>query len=334
MNCHKAGDLLSAYIDGELAGRHTQALETHLTACAGCREELETLRSAIALLEAPMTPARPEGLLEEFKAQYLPRAEAASAPRWGFRLPVMPKIEWPSMGSVLVPMGGMAAAAAALFVVLHNQPAVIQPPATRTQVASSAGPATEVAAAKVAETPALEDRSSRVDAENVEAVLGTPPAARKQEAPARPPKPVAARSERRRSRAQTVKAAPAAPRRARRSAPVLAEAPRSERRNTPRRSGTLYAKQVVPAATASDKALLEVLRSHEPGVPTEESLWADQVVVIHRKAATAVVDDSFAQVTCTNVKTGEVKSVTFGAPVAPAPPAGPEPGAISDSPDQ
>src|SRR5437773_2053184 len=113
MTCEKAGDLLSAYIDGELAGRQCEALETHLCGCESCREELDTLKNAIAFLEAPKSFARPEGLLEEFKAKYLPEAEAAStAPRWGFRLPAMPKFEWPSLGRVLLPMGGMAAAAA------------------------------------------------------------------------------------------------------------------------------------------------------------------------------------------------------------------------------
>src|SRR5438309_10487400 len=127
MNCQKAGDLLSTYIEGELTGRQGEALETHLGRCAGCREELATLRSAIALLKAPRTLVRPEGLLEEFKAKYLPEAE--TAPRWAVRLPVMPKIEWPSLGRVMLPMGGLAAAAAALLVTLHSQQVVVGPSA-------------------------------------------------------------------------------------------------------------------------------------------------------------------------------------------------------------
>src|SRR5436309_8424121 len=104
MTCEKAGDLLSAYIDGELAGRQCSALETHLGGCEGCREELDTLKNAVALLEAPKSFARPEGLLEEFKAKYLPQASAgAETPRWGFRLPALPKVEWPSLGRVMVP---------------------------------------------------------------------------------------------------------------------------------------------------------------------------------------------------------------------------------------
>ena len=127
MNCQKAGDLLSAYIDGELVGRRGRSLETHLTGCVGCREELDTLRSALALLEAPKTMVRAEGLLEEFKTQYLPEAEAAAAGKWSFRLPAMPRLEWPTMGRVMFPMGGIAAAAAALLVAFHGQPTGVTP---------------------------------------------------------------------------------------------------------------------------------------------------------------------------------------------------------------
>jgi len=64
MNCQKAGDLLSTYIEGELTGRQGEALETHLGRCAGCREDMATLRSAVSLLKAPSTLLRPKRLLE------------------------------------------------------------------------------------------------------------------------------------------------------------------------------------------------------------------------------------------------------------------------------
>src|SRR5260370_35551339 len=75
---------------------------------------------------------RPEGLLGEFRAKYVRDAEAAPAPRWGIRIPVMPKIAWPALSQVMVPMGGLAAAAAAArLVALHSQPMGAQhgPPA-------------------------------------------------------------------------------------------------------------------------------------------------------------------------------------------------------------
>jgi anti-sigma factor RsiW len=315
MNCQKAGDLLSAYIDGELAGRQVQAVETHLTACAGCREELETLRSALLLLEAPKTPVRPEGLLEEFKAQYLPRAEAASAPLWGFRLPALPKMEWPSLGRVLVPMGGMAAAAATLLVVMNSRPAGGPPPAGPAAVASSTGPATRVAHVPGAEGPAVDRGASVID---TAVAAPVPSVVRERLVPDERRTPVAVRSERRQSRPLTAKAIPASRRRARRSASLIAAAPRPVRRNPRRSPGTLYARQVVPAAPVTDTQLLEVIRRHEAVEPSEESRWSDQVVVFRRKAAAEVVEEGFAEVTCKNLKTGQVKSMTIGSPVAPA----------------
>ena len=43
-------DDLSAYIDGQLGPNRNEALERHLAGCVACREELEELRSVVALL--------------------------------------------------------------------------------------------------------------------------------------------------------------------------------------------------------------------------------------------------------------------------------------------
>ena len=43
-------DDLSAYIDGQLGPRRKEALESHLAECGACRDELEELRSVVALL--------------------------------------------------------------------------------------------------------------------------------------------------------------------------------------------------------------------------------------------------------------------------------------------
>jgi hypothetical protein len=56
----------------------------------------------------------------------------------------------------------------------------------------------------------------------------------------------------------------------------------------------------------------------EEAVPTPESQWADQVVVIRRKAAVDAAGDGFAEASCKNLKTGEVKAAAIGVPTEPA----------------
>ena len=43
--------LLNAYLDGELHGRRLREMETHLAACADCRDELKELRLVSELLQ-------------------------------------------------------------------------------------------------------------------------------------------------------------------------------------------------------------------------------------------------------------------------------------------
>lgn len=77
--------LLSAYLDGELAGAEERVVEDHLAACPGCRADLDGLRSVVARLRdlQRATPpaalghavarrvaleARPEGLVGRLEA--------------------------------------------------------------------------------------------------------------------------------------------------------------------------------------------------------------------------------------------------------------------------
>ncbi len=48
--------LLNAYLDGELHGTRLRAMETHLAACAACRNELRELRLVSNLLQADPVP--------------------------------------------------------------------------------------------------------------------------------------------------------------------------------------------------------------------------------------------------------------------------------------
>lgn len=50
LNHHRAGQLLSAYLDGELLPRESAAVQEHLLECAVCRGAYEQLRATKALL--------------------------------------------------------------------------------------------------------------------------------------------------------------------------------------------------------------------------------------------------------------------------------------------
>lgn len=58
MNCQKVQSLISAYLDGELAGQEMLAIRHHLTDCTECAEEYESLL-AIKRTFGKMRPMRP-----------------------------------------------------------------------------------------------------------------------------------------------------------------------------------------------------------------------------------------------------------------------------------
>jgi hypothetical protein len=299
---------LSAYIDGELRGRQATALESHLGGCEGCREELETLQSAIALLAAPKAMARPEGLLAEFKAEYLPRLEA-TAPAWSFRVPALPKLAWPSMSRLMLPMGGMAAAAAALLVALHQQ-------STPTTGATAPAASTRVAQVPVASHPADLNAGVSGRAEPVAAP-------KKMEAAAvRSKVNVPASTAGRRPAGEPETASPAV--RAHRSAPVLAALPAPTHPVIVRYSPgprLIPGKQYADAHSGKSALTEDQIRAagrHARGERTAQERWADEAVVTIRKASEETVEDGYAEISVRNVKTGDVKSMTVAMPALPA----------------
>lgn len=58
LNHHKAGQLLSAYLDGELSASETAAVQEHLMDCAACREMYGDLRVTKGVL-GELPPAEP-----------------------------------------------------------------------------------------------------------------------------------------------------------------------------------------------------------------------------------------------------------------------------------
>jgi anti-sigma factor RsiW len=54
---HVAADLLSAYLDNQVAAAERDRIEGHLRACETCQRELDTLRQTVAMLRAmPRVP--------------------------------------------------------------------------------------------------------------------------------------------------------------------------------------------------------------------------------------------------------------------------------------
>ena len=68
MNCDRARELFSPFLDGELTGEDRRWLEAHLEECAGCREALEELQRAVGLVRDLPKLEPPAGLADRIVA--------------------------------------------------------------------------------------------------------------------------------------------------------------------------------------------------------------------------------------------------------------------------
>ena len=59
MNCHRARQLISPYLDHQLSGREGAALQDHLAVCASCDRERQSLRQIKMLLRGLSEPRLP-----------------------------------------------------------------------------------------------------------------------------------------------------------------------------------------------------------------------------------------------------------------------------------
>jgi len=110
MNHHRAGRLLSAYVDSELTAAETRAVQAHLLDCAACRDAYENLRAARDLL-AGLPPAEPEGeFWAAIRGPVMRRATAAASAGWAGRLRAQlwpaPRAQWASVARL--PWPGIA----------------------------------------------------------------------------------------------------------------------------------------------------------------------------------------------------------------------------------
>lgn len=65
MDCHAAVELLTAYLEGALAGRPRRRFEAHLSRCRACRSYLEQMRVTIAVLGRLEPDRLPTGVRAE-----------------------------------------------------------------------------------------------------------------------------------------------------------------------------------------------------------------------------------------------------------------------------
>jgi hypothetical protein len=146
MNCHRAGDLLSPYVEAELSPARAAELEAHVAGCARCRTELADLRRAAGALRTPPPLVQPVGLLAEFRS----RLETPSRrPHPFFRPPTL----W------LVPAGAIAAGLLIGVVISRTQMLARQPAGS---IAAGSQPAgRQMASAPHVPSPAELSRSER-----------------------------------------------------------------------------------------------------------------------------------------------------------------------------
>ena len=133
VNHHRAGRLLSAYVDSELTAAETRAVQEHLLDCAACREAYENLRAARELL-AGLPPAEPPAEFWAGVRGPVMRAAAAGAPRgWAARLRAhlwpAPQTRWTSLAwlpwpGITVRRPGLAVAAVVVMLALAALPLV------------------------------------------------------------------------------------------------------------------------------------------------------------------------------------------------------------------
>jgi anti-sigma factor RsiW len=99
---HLAGELISAYVDGELSGAEKTRAEAHWETCASCRAEFEAFRKTKSWLSQAPRRSLPPGLIAGMEVRLL-------RPSWAGRFK-----SWFALPQVWIPSGAFAAAALVL----------------------------------------------------------------------------------------------------------------------------------------------------------------------------------------------------------------------------
>lgn len=80
MKCKKVKGLLSRFMDGEVSADLRPEIEAHMGICVNCRQELEDLHKAMALLKSVPVPPLPPYLFSRTVARL--RAKPSTVRRW------------------------------------------------------------------------------------------------------------------------------------------------------------------------------------------------------------------------------------------------------------
>ena len=96
MNCHRARQLISPYLDQQLTGREMLALQDHFAVCSSCEREMISIRHVKSLLRGLREPRPPQGFSE---AAFL-RLDQAEAGRHRWRSLGLPPV---SLAAVNLP---------------------------------------------------------------------------------------------------------------------------------------------------------------------------------------------------------------------------------------
>lgn len=78
MQCSMNGEMLSAFVDGELTSAEVATVRAHLAQCAGCRTQVRELRQAVSLLQSATEVAPPADLRAMIAAKLAQPATACA----------------------------------------------------------------------------------------------------------------------------------------------------------------------------------------------------------------------------------------------------------------
>ncbi len=114
MECTRAKDLLSLYIDGLLEEDDRRALEQHLTSCNACAKELMVLSLVVKDIHSLGRIATPEGFMNKLEARI--RHEKSSS----FFTRMISRMFFPLKVKIPLEAAGLAAVAVIVFVMLRT----------------------------------------------------------------------------------------------------------------------------------------------------------------------------------------------------------------------
>ncbi len=92
MRCEKVKESLEAYVEGELGKPEREALETHISHCESCKQELALTQSIPRLISSLPTPPVPEDIIPDTIKRL--REKSAAKRRWLRAFGILSSRKW------------------------------------------------------------------------------------------------------------------------------------------------------------------------------------------------------------------------------------------------